>query len=209
MKLTPKIFEKDKNWIKLKDDIRPGTIAFESNTKFIRRFFSSWNLYVTVTFGVDNLTGGNGVTFHIDNCDMDTIASFDVETVEQANQILGVYGIHIGFGCDGCGCEFGFDPTWAGDTIIAEFALPIIKSLTRKTNTYPPTITWKKWRRILSSIIFSLYQIQNDRDLDAHKWYVKMFGVNKNGTIPGWDAYCDRVQQGLQDFGKYFRYLNW
>ena len=204
MKLTPAFFENNKNWIRLKDDIRPDIVAFESNTELIREFYPKWDKYVTVTFGVDNLTGGHGVYFHVDNGDLDTIASFDVETVEQANQILEVYNIRLDEECD-----LHFDPTWAGDVVIAEFALHIIKSLARETNAYPPYITWKEWRKILGSIIFSLHQVQHDRMAGNYDWFVKKYGPEQSDYWPKWEKYHDRVQKGLENFGKYFMYLNW
>ena len=210
MKLTPEFFENDPNWIKSNDKFRPGIIIFESNTDHIRKFYPKWDMYLTVTFGMDNLTGGRGAYFHLDNCDHSSIAAFDVETLQQANQILGVYNIRISKDC-----ELYFDPTWAGDVVIAEFALPIIISLARKTNAYPPTIegdmevAWKEWRRILGSIIFALHQIQEERTTLAHDWYIEKYGLNKDVYCPKWEAYFDRVQKGLENFGKYFYYLNW
>lgn len=210
MKLTPEFFENDPNWIKLKDDIRPDIVAFESNTDHIRKFYPKWDMYLTITFGMDNLTGGQGAAIHVDNGDRDTIAHFDVETLQQANQILGVYNIRISNDC-----ELYFDPTWAGDAVIAEYALPIIISLARKTNAYPPTIdgdmevAWKEWRRILGSIIFALHQVQEERTTLAYDWYNEKYGPNHDNYWPKWEAYFDRVQKGLENFGKYFYYLNW
>jgi hypothetical protein len=210
MKLTPEFFENDPNWIRLKDDVRPGIVAFESNTDHIRQYYHKWDKYLTVAFGVDNLTGGKGAYFTLDNGDGDTIASFDVETLQQANQILGVYSIRISKNCD-----LYFDPTWAGDMVIAEYALPIIISLARKTNSYPPdldndcTMAWKTWRMILGSIIFSLHQLQQDRIKDSYDWYVTKYGPNHDDYWPKWEVYFDRVQEGIENFGKYFQYLNW
>ena len=210
MKLTPEFFKNDPNWIKLKDDIRPDIVAFESNTDYIRKFYPKWDMYLTITFGMDNLTGGQGASIHVDNGDRDTIARFDVETLQQANQILGVYNIRISKDC-----ELYFDPTWAGDAVIAEYALPIIISLARKTNAYPPTIeggmevAWKEWRRILGSIIFALHQIQEERTTLAYDWIIEKYGGSHDVYWSKWEAYFDRVQKGLENFGKYFYYLNW
>ena len=78
MKLTPDFFKNDPNWIRVKDDVLGDIIAFESNTDHIRESYAEWDMYLTVTFGTDNLTGGRGVYFHLDNGDRDSIASFDV-----------------------------------------------------------------------------------------------------------------------------------
>lgn len=210
MKITPGFFRKNPNWKRVVDDLRPNVVEFESNTEYIKKFYPDWDMYLTVTFGMDNLTGGQGAYFHLDNCDHDSIAAFDVVTFQQANQILGVYNIRIDDNC-----ELYFDPTWAGDVVIAEFALPIITSLTRKTNAYPPTlegdmeVAWKEWRRILGSIIFALHQIQEERTTEAYDWYIEKYGPNKDDYWPKWEAYYDRVQKGLENFGKYFYYLNW
>ena len=164
----------------------------------------------SITFGMDNLTGGQGASIHVDNGDRDTIARFDVETFEQANQILGVYNIRISDNCD-----LYFDSTWAADAVIAEYALPIIISLARKTNAFPPTldndreIAWKEWRRILGSIIFSLHQLQYNRTSKAYDWIIEKYGGSHDVYWPKWEAYFDRVQEGLKNFGKYFYYLNW
>lgn len=210
MKLTPDFFENDPNWVKLKDDISPNKVSFETNDEYIRQFYPKWDKSVSVTFGVDNLTNGQGAFIHVDNGDMDTIAAFDVITLEQANQILGVYNIRISNDCN-----LYCDPTWIGDTVIAEFALPIVTALIRKTNAVPPTlddnieVAWKRWRKILHGIIFSLHQIQYDRTSDAYDWYVAKYGPNHDDYWPKWEAYFDRVQEGLKNFGTYFYYLNW
>lgn len=205
MKLTPDFFKDDPNWIGVKDDVLGDIIAFESNTDHIRESYAQWNMYLTVTFGTDNLTGGRGVYFHLDNGDHDSIASFDVETVEQANQILGVYNIRLAKDC-----PLYFDPTWAGDEVIAEFALPIVISLLRKTNAMPPDLTWKEWRKILRGIIFALHQVaQSERMMDAHDWFIEKFGSERDEYWSKWEEYNDRIQIGLENFGKYFTYLNW
>lgn len=43
--------------------------------------------------GICNVTNlsGSAWNFHLDNEDMDSLASFDVETVEDANTILNIY----------------------------------------------------------------------------------------------------------------------
>lgn len=210
MKLTPEFFEKSPNWIRKYDKYLPELIIFESNTKRIRRSCSKWDVYVTVTFGIDNLTGGQATNFHIDNCDRCSIASFDVETLEQANQILGVYNIRLGDPC----ASLYIDPTWIGDEVIAEYALPIITSLARKTIAYPTTlnddedIAWKEWRKILGSIIFSLHQVQHDHTFDAYDFFNKKY-PDKFQFQQVWDCYYNRVQKGLENFGKYFCYLSW
>lgn len=205
MKLTPEFFENDPNWIRSKEDVLGDIIAFESNTNHIRESYAHWNMYLTVTFGTDNLTGGHGVYFHLDNGDHDSIASFDVETIEQANQILGVYNIRLSKDC-----PLYFDPTWAGDEVIAEFALPIVVSLLRKTNAMPPNLTWKEWRKILRGIIFALHQVaQPERMMDAHDWFIEKYGSGRDEYWPKWEEYNDRIQTGLENFGKCFTYLNW
>lgn len=204
MKLTPEFFENDPNWIRVNDRFVPDRIVFESNEDHIRESYPKWDMYLTVTFGMDNLTGGRGAYFHLDNGDHNTIAAFDVETLEQANQILGVYNIRLNKDCN-----MYFDPTWAGDEVIAEFALPIVSSLLRKTNAYPPDITWKEWRKILRSIIFALHQVQHDRMMDAHDWFIEKYGSGRDQYWPKWVEYFDRIQAGLDNFGKYFTYLNW
>lgn len=209
MKITPQFFENNPNWVKVNDSLRPEIISFESNDEHIRQFCPKWDKRLSVTFGVDNLTGGKGAFFHLDNCDCDTIAAFDVTTFEQANQILLVYNIRIDKEC-----ELYFDPTWCGDKVIAEFALPIVKSLARKTNAYPPSTTWEEWRRILSDIIFSLDRVACDKLTDDHDWYVERYnkGEKNDDHDPYWQYWADyfnRIENGLRLFGKYFYNLNW
>lgn len=211
MKLTPEFFRNDYNW-NLVENVSPqsGIVSFESNTEYVRKFYPKWDMYLTVTFGADDPASHDRVHFHLEDGNHNTIASFDVVTLQQANQILGVYNIRISKSCD-----LYFDPTWAGDACIAEYAMPIVISLARKTNSYPPVldddmgVAWKEWRRILGSIIFSLHQLQFERTTEAYDWFIDKYGPNKDDYWPKWEEYFDRVQKGLENFGKYFYYLNW
>lgn len=209
MKLTKHYFESNhhlwKHDTKQEELLKPvhgdGYVCFVSNNEHIKTFYKNFKYTVVV----DNATnmGDGWWNFHIDNADMNSVAGFSVQTLEQANQILGVYNMRLG------NCDLYFDATWSGDEVIAEFAEPIISSLLRKTNSYPPTLTWSEWRRILRSIIFSLHQIQQERDVDAYDWYVAKYGPHHDDYWPKWEAYYNRVQQGLKYFGEYFIYLNW
>ena len=87
--------------------------------------------------------------------------------------------------------EKGNKMDWNAYVHIAEFALPLIKSLKKAETAYPSQFTrWEEWKVVLESMIFSLEYVSDD---DPEENYAPIFQ--------------DKVQHGLDLFGKHFRDL--
>lgn len=214
MKLTSEFFKND-CWIRVDEtdtfaqhikSINPRFMEFITNNEYIETKWGKFNIHITASFGIDNLTGGDAVSFHIDNADMDSLANFDVSTLEQANQILEVYGVTMNHQ----GIQ-PINPGYDGYARIARTAVPILKDLIQRgTDEIPPNITYGKWNKILSGMIFSLLRIsQSDNITKDYDWYFNKFYSfhDKNTWKIMWEKYYDRVMEGLKNFGKYFYYL--
>jgi hypothetical protein len=81
--------------------------------------------------------------------------------------------------------------TWSLDWTIAKFVLPRLRRFREVSNGYPADMTKEEWDTILNRMIYALEVCSDDSE-----WLEEY--VN-------WD----RVNQGLQEFGKYFRNLWW
>jgi hypothetical protein len=80
---------------------------------------------------------------------------------------------------------------WNAYVHIAEFALPLIKSLDKAETAYPSQFErWEDWSVALKAMIFSLEYVSDD---DPEVNYAPIFQ--------------DKVQHGLDLFGKHFRDL--
>ena len=97
-----------------------------------------------------------------------------------------------------------FDPreTWSLDVTIASYVYPRLKLFKKVNIGYPPDISMKEWNEILDKMIFSFGELKKD--------YI---GYEINYDDPDWkdkiDEYDHKVQEGLDLFGKYFKYLWW
>ena len=88
--------------------------------------------------------------------------------------------------------------TWNLDYTIAEFALPRLRRFKEVTNGYPGELSEELWDEILDKMIFSLeYTVKEFRMEDE---YTDLEFLKSQG---------EKVQEGLELFGKYFRDLWW
>ena len=84
----------------------------------------------------------------------------------------------------------GFDSTetWNLDNTIIQFTLPRLKYFRKNLHGYPADITFKKWKKILDTIIFAFEtHIENDCIKD--------------------EKIAKKVSKGFTYFGKYLRNL--
>lgn len=135
--------------------------------------------------------------------------------------------------------ERGFDDTecWNLDTTIAQFVLPRLKHFKENTNGYPGNDeipTFEKWNEILDKMIYAFDHIVNEDKYDEEKQkrhgvdFLEMYGFEKqeDGSAlmvetPKYNKQAmenyrkeqfedmEKVNEGLQLFGKYFRSLWW
>lgn len=80
--------------------------------------------------------------------------------------------------------ENGNELWWCAHVHIAEFSLPLIRSMREKTHCYPQEVTYEEWLAILDKIIFSLE------------------GVAKDNVFYGEES--DKLKEGLSLFGEHF-----
>ena len=87
--------------------------------------------------------------------------------------------------------ERGFDDTetFSLDTTIAKFILPRLKRFKEINKAFPEDMTFEEWNLILDKIIESLELITKP----------EYFSSGKN----------PKIQEGIDLFAKYFRYLWW
>ena len=135
--------------------------------------------------------------------------------------------------------ERGFDDTecWNLDTTIAQFVLPRLKHFKENTNGYPGNDeipTFEKWNEVLDKMIYAFDHIVNEDKYDEEKQkrhgvdFLEMYGFEKqeDGSAlmvetPKYNKQAmenyrkeqfedmEKVNEGLQLFGKYFRSLWW
>ena len=133
--------------------------------------------------------------------------------------------------------ERGFDDTelWCLDRTIAKYALPRLVEFKKVVNGYPPECeNFMDWVSIIDKMIYSLDHVANHEKYDDE--LDEKFGVDWDGyfemkKLPNGDyeivhgknyneetmaAYReakekekDRIQEGLELFGKYFSHLWW
>lgn len=82
--------------------------------------------------------------------------------------------------------------TWSLDHTIAKFALPRLKKFKELNIGYPNDMTWEEWNVILDEMYYALECVAS------------LEFTEDEGKID-WN----RVETGLQYFGKYFRDLWW
>lgn len=79
--------------------------------------------------------------------------------------------------------------TWNLDAQIARFAIPRLKRFKKLNNGHPPDLTPEGWDSILDDIVYALEASAQFEDDENFDW--------------------ERVERGLELFGKYFRHLWW
>lgn len=97
--------------------------------------------------------------------------------------------------------------TWSLDYTIAKFALPRLKRFQELNNGWPDKdfMTFEKWNEAIDKMIWSFEQICNNFDgLDM--WDDT---ISKEDNYKKIKEFDDKVQEGLNLFGKYFRALWW
>ena len=93
--------------------------------------------------------------------------------------------------------ERGFDDTetWNLDYTIASFILPRLKRFKQVANCYPGNMTLEEWEDIL------------DKMIDAFEIKVKENG--ESWTSKEEKTKCQKIQEGLDLFAKYYFHLWW
>lgn len=118
--------------------------------------------------------------------------------------------------------------TWSADHTLALIILPVLKQLKESTHGYPSTHechSFEDWFAILEKMIWSFEQVI---DLDWEEQYTIIPGEidfdakpepTENGTLPvvwkthgkyDWDGmklHREKIQEGLELFGKYYTHL--
>ena len=176
-------------------------VVFDSNDAFITKYDKRWKYHVTIMNVSNNPEYPWNI--HIDNDDFDSLAGFEVKDLDHLNQMVMGYNIHVSEDL-----TIGYvEPSWLGDVLMARANLFVIKHYIRHTQAYPPDLTWKKWRKIVGHVIFSLECIGNtDWMMDVHDWFIERY---PNDNHEHWEKFNDRIDEGLMLFGKYFGHFSW
>lgn len=85
--------------------------------------------------------------------------------------------------------------TWYLDYTIAKFTVPRLKRYKEICNGHPCHLTSEEWHNILDKMIYSLEAVIDDK---------AGFAYADNPT-----EYYEKIQEGLELFGKYFNDLWW
>ena len=88
--------------------------------------------------------------------------------------------------------------TWTLEHEIAKFALPRLKRFKEVTNGYPGDLSEELWNEMLDKMIFSLEYITKEFDLEL-----------EDASIEQQRKDAEKVQEGLELFGKHFWHLWW
>jgi hypothetical protein len=195
----PNVWEHDEPDEKMIRTLFPDYVCFRSRTDYLRENSSGLEYYVRVFNNLSNMNV-DWWTIQIDNLDHEGVASFSVRTIEDANRMLLTYGLRIGRHMD----DIYYNPSWFADVVLAELALPILKEYVKRTQGYPPQLTWKEWHKILGHIIFAFeMMVDDDRLENARDWYIK------RNNEKGWEIMYDRVVEGQRLFGQWMHHMWW
>ena len=121
--------------------------------------------------------------------------------------------------------------TWSADHTLAVIIAPLLKQLKLTQNGYPSGLTEQEWNEILDKMIFAFDALVNDDwedqfhtgEMDIVWTPINIKGEpvedgeyrrmdkGPNDThvfdVEGWTAYEEKIQEGLELFGKHFRSL--
>lgn len=107
----------------------------------------------------------------------------------------------------------GFDDTelWDLGMTIARFTLPRLKEYRKHINGYPATVSsFEEWTKILDKIIWSLEVIKDDWDYESSVPFKPDMTDDEHAAYEkSMKEYNDKVQEGLDLFGKHFGALWW
>lgn len=93
--------------------------------------------------------------------------------------------------------------TWNLDTTLATVIHPALVEFRKKLNAHPLELTdIEEWKEILDKMIFSFYAICNNDKLED-VFYTESEGWDFEGR----EEHYNKIQEGLDLFGKYFRGL--
>lgn len=87
--------------------------------------------------------------------------------------------------------------TWSLDWTMAKFILPRLKLFKEVNNGHPSELTEEEWDATIDKMIFAMAAVA-DGSWNYH-----------DEDIEETRAHWDKVQEGLELFGKYFRDLWW
>lgn len=172
--------------------------CYTSNLEALRAYYPNFKLTVTVR-NISNMGDGYW-SFHIDNEDMQSIAKFDVNTFQDANRVLLIYGMRLSVGGD-----LPHLPEWNLTEVMAEQMEQLIRRYAKESKGYYPDEagSYKEWRRILGRIIFALTMYSQGGDMvNYYDFLTNRFTeeeVNKK-----WDDFWGRLNEGITLFAKYF-----
>ena len=88
------------------------------------------------------------------------------------------------------------EDTWNLDCVVASFVAPRLRRFKKLNNGFPPDFNEHTWNDAIDKMIYSLERVSKRHD-------------EKEGD-QNWDKItCERVNEGLELFGKYFCDLWW
>lgn len=106
--------------------------------------------------------------------------------------------------------------TWSMDYTLGLIILPMLKQLKATKHGYPVGLTEKKWDAILDKMIWSFEQVVTGYE-DSQFWIVKpeleldgsevIWKVEGKLDKRGMKRHHQKIDEGLELFGKYYRYL--
>lgn len=122
--------------------------------------------------------------------------------------------------------------TWSMDNTLSLIIEPMLKQLKVTQNGYPSGLEEQEWNEILDKMIFAFESINNDWENQYHSGEVDFLHVpiDKDGNevspenaeyyrldrgpndthvfdAEGWKKHDEKIQEGLELFGKHFRSL--
>lgn len=120
--------------------------------------------------------------------------------------------------------------TWNMDNTLSLIIEPMLKQLKATQHGYPSGLTEQEWNEILDKMIFAFESLNNDYEEQYHSGECDYIWtpVNANGEevsegeyrrmdhgpnhthvfdVEGWKKHDEKIQEGLELFGKYFRSL--
>lgn len=92
--------------------------------------------------------------------------------------------------------------TWDLDVRISEYVIPRLKLYKKLTKCYPgigEANTPEKWDDLLDKMIWSFEQVI----------YENQYGIFEDRGEKEWKEINDKINEGLELFGKWFRHLGW
>lgn len=97
--------------------------------------------------------------------------------------------------------------TWNLDNTLALVILPALKLFKKETKSYPPELTETGWDELLDEMIWTFENFVEDQEDQFYETNANGELSFKNVDYEGLKVYHQRIQDGLELFGKYYRHL--